>query len=271
MLTKAQLKSLRSLRAKKGRAEQGRFLIEGIHLCREALAADVSLDLILYTRSGFQDPEIKTLVSAAQRRGLSNLIIAPSTLASVTDTATPQGILAVARKSPVPVSIHRGDMLLLLDRVRDPGNVGTLVRTADAVGADGVFISGESADIYNPKTLRSTQGSIFHLPVQADVDPRETVTTLKSKGFRICIAAPRARLTHTQVRFPRRFVLVVGNETHGVSEDLRGLADDLIGVPLRGRAESLNVAMAGGVILYEALRQREARGKRKGPRKRRPR
>jgi TrmH family RNA methyltransferase len=259
------------LKSKKGRAEQGRFLIEGVHLCREALAADVSLDLLLYTRSGFQDPEIKTLVSTAQRRGLSNLIIAPSTLASLTDMATPQGIMAVARKSPVPASIHRGSMLLLLDRVRDPGNVGTLVRTADAVGADGVFISGESADLYNPKALRSTQGSIFHLPVQADADSKEIVTTLKSKGFHIFIAAPRARLIHTRARFPRRFLLVVGNETQGVSEDLRGLADDLIRVPLRGRAESLNVAMAAGVILYEALRQREAGGTRKGPRKRRSR
>jgi TrmH family RNA methyltransferase len=156
-----------------------------------------------------------------------------------------------------------------MDQVRDPGNAGTIIRTADAVGAAGVYLAAGSVDLYNPKVLRSTQGSIFHLPVAAEIDPAVCLKTLRNKGFRVFIADPRADRSHTEVRYPGRFVLAVGNETHGVSQEVRDRADQLIRVPIRGRAESLNVAMACGVILYEALRQRMKRKPRGTGRKRR--
>jgi TrmH family RNA methyltransferase len=259
MLTKNQLKAFRSLKEKRGRTAQGKFLIEGVHLCREALRANENLDLILYTQAAFQIAEVKALVVEAQNRGIANMRISSPELNTLADTVTPQGVIAVARQRVSPSSGHRGKVLVLLDRVRDPGNVGTIIRTADAVGADGVFLSSESADPFSPKVIRSTQGSIFHIPVHMDVDPETISADLKRSGFRVFIAEPRAKHTHTQVRFPRRFLLVVGNETKGVRSQLTRLADELICVPLRGQAESLNVSIAAGVILYEALRQREAR------------
>jgi TrmH family RNA methyltransferase len=261
MLTKAQLKQLRSLKQKRGRAQQGKFLIEGTHLCREALAAKVNLELLLYTQDAFQTHEVKGVVVDAQKRGVPNLRVSPAVLKSLTDTVTPQGLLAVAAHRPPPTSQIRGNVLLLLDRVQDPGNVGTIIRTADAAGANGVILSRETADPFSPKVLRATMGSIFHLTIEVDADPEGIVADLRKTGYRIFIAEPKAKRAYTQIRYPRRFLLVAGNEAQGARDSLMVQADELIRVPIRGRAESLNVSVATGVILYEALRQRDANRK----------
>jgi len=271
MLTSVQLKSLQDLKQKKGRIQQGKFLIEGVHLCREALRSEITLELLIYTQEGFESPEVKDVVVTAQRRGISNQRVSPSALKALADTVTPQGVMAVVREMPHPHGATRGNILVLLDQVRDPGNVGTIIRTADAAGANEILLSRESADPFSPKVLRSSQGSIFHLPVETDIDPTAVVPELKAKGFRIFIADPRARRLHTQVLYPRRFLLAMGNETQGVRQELQPLGDELIRVPILGRAESLNVAMATGVILYEALRQREADRNRTDAKKRRSR
>jgi len=259
MLTKAQLKQLRALRQKSGRVSQGKFIIEGARLCQEALQADANLELVLYTQDGFRTSEIKQVVSETQRRGISNLRVTSAVLKSLSDTVTPQGLLAVVHQWVSSISMDRAKVLLLLDQVRDPGNVGTIIRTADAAGADGAILTRETADPFSPKVLRSTMGSIFHLPIQVDAEPQGIVSDLKKRGFRIFIAEPRAKRSHTQIRYPQRFLLVVGNEARGVVANLRPLADELIRVPILGRAESLNVSMATGIILYEALRQRDRR------------
>jgi len=264
-LSRSQLKTLRALKMKKGRDQQGRFLIEGAHLCAEALGSDRLPMLLLYTPSGFRTREIKETVVRAQQNGVPNLKISESTLKSLADAATPQGILAVMAK-PIPEAVPgQGHVFVLLDQVRDPGNAGTIIRTADAVGADGVYLTAGSVDLYNSKVLRSTQGSIFHLPVAAEVDPVTSLEAFRNRGFRIFVAEPRDGRTYTEVRYPGRFVLAVGNETRGVSREVADRADESIRVPIRGRAESLNVAMACGVILYEAFRQRL---KRKSPKMR---
>jgi len=259
MLTKAQLKQLRALKQKKGRVSQGKFIIEGARICQEALQADATLELVLYTQDGFRTSEIKQVVTEIQRRGIPNLRVTSAVLKSLSDTITPQGLLAVVQQWLSSISLDRAKVLLLLDRVRDPGNVGSIIRTADAVGADGAILTRETADPFSPKVLRSTMGSIFHLPIQADAEPRGVVSDLKKRGFHIFIAEPRAKRSHTQIRYPQRFLLVVGNEARGVGANLRPLADELIRVPILGRAESLNVSMAAGIILYEALRQRGRR------------
>lgn len=261
MLTKTQLKQLRSLKQKKGRAQQAKFLIEGTHLCREALMAKANLELLLYTQDGFQSQGGNRVVVEAQKQGVPNLRVSQSILKSLADTVTPQGPLAVVSRWPLAASRARGNVLVLLDRVRDPGNVGTIIRTADAAGVDGVILSRGTADPFSPKVLRSTMGSIFHLSVEVEVDAEGIVADLKKKGYRIFIAEPKARRSHTEIRYPRRFLLVAGNEAQGVRHSLMAQADELIRVPIRGRAESLNVSVATGVILYEALRQRDVKGK----------
>ncbi len=265
-LSQSQLKTLRTLKMKKGRDRHGRFLIEGAHLCAEALGSAHQPSLLLYTPRGFRTREIKETVVRAQQKGVPNLQVGEPILKSLADAATPQGIMAVMEKHPpfaVPV---QGHVFVLLDQVRDPGNAGTIIRTADAAGADGVCLTAGSVDLYNSKVLRSTQGSIFHLPVAAEIDPAACLDAFKKKGFRVFVADPRAVRNHTEVRYPGRFVLAVGNETRGVSREVSDRADLSIRVPIYGRAESLNVAMACGVILYEAQRQRQ---KRKTPQPRR--
>jgi len=265
-LSRSQLKTLRALKMKKGREQQGRFLVEGVHLCSEALGYRHPPVLLLYTPAGFRIQEIKETVVRAQQNGVPNLKVSEATLGSLADAATPQGIIAVMSKPTPETFPGEGHVFVLLDQVRDPGNAGTIIRTADAAGADGVYLTTGSVDLYNPKVLRSTQGSIFHLPTATEVDPVTCLEAFKKRGIRVFAADPRAARIHTEVRYPGRFVLVAGNETHGISREVRQRADHSIRVPIPGRAESLNVAMACGVILYEALRQRQ---KRKPPQNRR--
>jgi TrmH family RNA methyltransferase len=255
-LSRSQHKTLRSLKEKKGRQEQGRFLIEGVHLCAEALQFGQKPVLLLYTQSGFENRKVKATVVKAQHMGVPNLRVGQSTLNSLSDAVTPQGIMAVMEKPPPAAVPGPGNIFVLLDQVRDPGNVGTIIRTADAAGVDGVYISTEAADLYNPKVLRATQGSVFHIPIWPEVESASCLKALRNEGVRVFIAEPRAGRLHTEVRYPGRFVLVVGNEIQGVRREIRDRADGLIRVPIRGEAESLNVAIACGVILYESLRQR---------------
>jgi TrmH family RNA methyltransferase len=269
-LSTSQLKALRFLKTKKGRNEQGQFLIEGAHLCAEALQSGHRPILLLYTQSGFQSREIKETVVRAQRCGLPNLRVSDSTLKTLTDAKTPQGIMAVMEKPAPKVVPGSGKIFVLLDQVRDPGNVGTIIRTADAAGVDGVYLTSGAVDLYNPKVLRATQGSIFHISVGAQTDPLSFVEDFKNKGFRLLVADPRAKRLYTEVRYPGRFILMLGNETRGVRQEIGERADGLIRVPIRGQADSLNVALACGVILYEALRQRmKKKGRTVGRRKRR--
>ncbi len=258
MLTKKQLGQLRSLKQKSGRARWEKYLVEGPHLCGEALLARADVELLIYTQRGFQAQEVKKVVVEAQKQGIPNMRISPAVMKSLADTVTPQGVLAVVLRRMTPIPQEQGKVFILLDRVQDPGNVGTIIRTADAAGADGIFLGRETADPYSPKVLRSTMGSIFHLPVEVDVEPQRVAADLKKKGVRIFIAEPKARREHTQIKYPRRFLLVVGNEAQGVGTNLRSMADELVRVPILGRAESLNVAIATSVILYEALRQRKS-------------
>jgi len=269
-LSASQLKALRSLKLKKGRGEQGRFLIEGAHLCAEALQSEHRPLLLLYTPSGFSSREIKETVVRAQQSGIPNLRVDAATLKSLADTMTPQGIMAVMAKPAAAAIPGPGNIFVLLDQVRDPGNVGTIIRTADAAGADGVYLTAGSADLYNPKVLRSTQGSVFHIPVRTEVDPISSVDAFRNRGFRVFVGDPRASRRYTDVRYPGRFIVVLGNETCGVCQEIIDRAGELIRVPIRGRAESLNVAMTCGVILYEALRQRmKKKSSKAGHRKRR--
>jgi len=255
VLSRAEKALLRGLGRRRIREEQGRFLAEGVRAVEDLLASETEVHLLVHA-SSLEDGERGTaLIGRARSGGVRTVELPDTELAALADTQTPQGVLAVA-------SIPRATMdrltpgtgrstLLVLDAVQDPGNFGTMVRTAEALGAAGVLVLPGTVDPWNAKAVRSAMGSSFRLPiVPADWDTAGP--WLRDHGFAVLVA-DAAGDPLGEVR-PDRAALVLGNEGAGVSPATQIHADRTVSVPLRGRAESLNVAAAAAILLYELLR-----------------
>ena len=183
--------------------------------------------------------------------------LAPGVLERVADTATPQPVLAVARRPVLGLDDLAGaDLLVVGVDVRDPGNAGTLVRSAEAAGAQGVVFCRGSVDVTNPKTVRASAGALFHVPVVEGGDPQEVLGVLGDRGLVRIGAAARGGEQPDRVDFTRPVALVLGNEAWGLPEPVMAALDGVVTIPMPGRAESLNLGMAASILLYEACRQR---------------
>lgn len=221
----------------------------------EALAcAGVVLDLYVAESAGDRHAD---LVAAARRIGVRVWLLQDSAMAELSDTVTPQGLVAVCRAVDVDVEAVFADaprLAVLADQIRDPGNLGSLIRCADAFGADAVLVSADSVEAYNPKTVRASTGSLFHLPVGLGVDVAETVGRARAAGLAVFGADGRG--SHPLDELDRSGALtrptlwVLGNETWGLPAGHADLMDALVRVPIYGRAESLNLSTAAAVLLY---------------------
>jgi len=256
-----------SLLDKKGRDKSGLYLVEGPHLVAEAFASGAAIECVVRQHGRPLAADLEPFAPGPSAAGSAERTEPPgvpwyeateNVLAKCSDTVHHQGIFAVVRKerrSLEEVLDAPGALVLAADRVQDPGNVGAMIRSADAAGATAVLLGRGCADPYNPKTVRSTMGSIFHLPV-LEVDLREALRQAASRGIRIVSAAPDAPITMYEADFAKSTWILMGSEAHGVSEDLLPLASLQVSIPMPGKAESLNVAAAASILLYEALRQR---------------
>lgn len=257
------------LSGRPARRRAGLFLAEGPQAVREAVPAGVVRDLYLTPDALQRHPQI---VAAARERGVPVRPCTDEVLAAMADTVTPQGLLAVCTPVDRPlreVLDRRPRLVAVLAQVRDPGNAGTVVRAADAAGADAAVLTDASVDPYNPKFVRSTAGSLFHLDVVTGPTLAETVTGLRAAGLAVLAAdgAGEHDLDDLQDAadrgegpLPGPVAWVLGNEAWGLPEADRALADLVVRVPVHGRAESLNLAAAATVCLYAAARaQRRAR------------
>lgn len=242
-----------ALRLKKRafRERERRFLVEGAQAVGEALAHPGGLLALFHT-----DPA-HPLVTRAADAGVDPVHVAEPLMAKLSATVTPQGLVGVAAFVDVePGALPEAPgCLAVLHEVRDPGNAGTVLRSADAAGAGGVVFTSSSVDVYNPKTVRSTAGSIFHVPVVRDVDPETAVREARRRAMRVLAMDPRGEADLFEVDLADRVAFVFGNETRGLPEAVASLADATVRVPLRGRAESLNLAAAATVCLFEWARQ----------------
>ena len=251
------VKRIKALARRDAREEEGRFVAEGIRMIEELLSSGLRVELILYdaAMSGGREQELLDRARAAGVRlvpASRNVIEAGSTV------ETPQGIIAVAEppRSSADDLFKRTDLLLVVaDRIQDPGNLGTIIRIADAAGATGVIATSGSADPFNPKALRATMGSIFHLPVvELDVDVAQA--RLTAAGVRVLVADQAGAIVYTDADYRPPVAIVLGNEGQGPDARWLQAADARIMIPLYGRAESLNVSVAAGLLLYEARRAR---------------
>lgn len=242
------VKLVRSLMQKKGRTKNGLYTVEGIKSVKDAHEAGADIKMIFISE--------ENTYMADDFSQYSCFTVSENIFAGMCDTKTPQGILAVIAMKEKPLKTDKNKMYICCDNVRDPGNLGTIIRTADAAGFGGVILYGECADLYSPKTVRSSMGSFFHIPVyeNASIDDMQKI---KNDGFKIwCGALSDNCVNYTETDFSKPFVVCVGNEANGISEEIEKLADGCVKIPIEGEAESLNVGIAAAVLMYEAVRQR---------------
>jgi len=253
-LTKNKLKELRELTHKKHRDEQGKFLVEGIRLVCEALHSDYKVLEAFYTADVSEQPGGEPLLQTLKKKASSLYQITTREMEILAETVTFQGVVAVVKqkKFSVDTILQRNgsqSILVAFDGVSDPGNVGTMVRTCDWFGVDGVLLGRNSVELYNPKVLRATMGGVFHLPIAEGVDLLSTVSNAKNLGYQVYVADPKGETHFDRVKYSTKSLLVFGNEAWGVSDQVKQLADVKICIRRYGAGESLNVGVACGVVL----------------------
>ena len=265
------VKAVRALAGRSARVRRGRFVAEGPQSVREAVEAGAALELYVTAEAAERHADV---VGRAEQRRVPTWTVTDEVLGAMTDTVTPQGLVAVCPTSTASL----GDVLAtaprlvaVLDRVRDPGNAGTVLRAADAAGADAVVLSEGSVDVFNPKCVRSTAGSLFHLPVVVGVPLVDAVEALRRSGSTVLAADGSGALdlddladeaatgTPAGIDLRARTAWVFGNEAAGLTDAGRDAADAVVRVPLHGRAESLNLATAAVVCLYASARAQRRR------------
>jgi TrmH family RNA methyltransferase len=251
-ITKAEVKLLRMLAQKKVRDREKRFIVEGWKPLSDALNSDFHIDLVAATPRYSENPDYRSLITTVEARGIVLKEMTDSELKKVTDTVHAQGVVAIVHQRTRTfdeILALRPRLVVLADHIADPGNLGTMIRTCDWFGADAFMTSEGCVDLYNEKVVRSTSGSIFHLPIIEHVDLKAAMTLLKSSGFRCFATSGDAESTYMGAAYGEKNAIILGNEATGVRSEIAELADEVISIPRVGKAESLNVGVACGILL----------------------
>jgi TrmH family RNA methyltransferase len=251
----SKIKLVRALLSRaKERREAGLFVIEGVRLVEEAVNGDWRLEIVFYDET--LSERGKSLVSSLKSRNIEVEEVSASVMKSISETESPQGILAVLKFSQLPIT-NNLNFVLIPDQIRDPGNLGTLLRSAIATGVQAVLIPPDTTDAFAPKVLRSGMGAHFKLPIQ-EMSWEEIGQVVK--GLNVFIADMNGQpCWETDLKNP--LALIIGSEAEGASENARKLANGKISIPMSGEIESLNAGVAGSVLMFEVLRQRTEGGK----------
>ncbi len=265
-------KELEALNNRKSREKTGLFLAEGYHLIREAVRSGLNVRTVYADGTVLEDERgagqsLRAFLAEAEADGRRAVLLSGPLFARLARTETPQPVIAAVEKPaaeavlPDRIAGTPGDgkRILVLDRIQDPGNLGTLFRTAEAAGFDGVLLVKGTADPYSPKVLRATQGSIFRLRFGFTEGAEDTLRVLKQAGKTVYVSALAGAKPAFGVPMKRDFALVIGNEGGGVSEAFLEGADERVTIPMEGETESLNASIAGAVLLFESVRQRLTR------------
>lgn len=244
-------KECKKLKERRGRNKAQKYLIEGIRLVEEAFKANSKVDFLLISQEG--EERLKEYDSSIIPQDVKTYMLKNELFLELCETEKPQGVMAVVNMEENKV-LDSGSFYILCDKVQDPGNLGTIIRTAHAVGVDGIILTKGTVDIYNDKVIRSTMGSMFHVPICYD-DDLILVKRLKENGFSILATSLEGERDFFKEDLKGKLIITVGNEGNGVSDEIYALSDKKVKIPMPGNAESLNVAIATAVVLYEKLRQ----------------
>ncbi len=252
-LTKEKLKSIRKLSQKKFREIERKFIIEGVKIVQEAMASDWKTESVFVTKEFFSKPSNKHLFKTIEEKGVPVFQISANDMDAMSDTRTAQGIVAVVEEKITQHINFRtlnspNSVVVAVDRISDAGNLGTIIRICDWFKADALLIGQESVDLFNPKVVRGTMGSVFHFPIYRNVDLVQSLSEAKTFGYKIYAATIDGNPLQSQ-NYQKKSVFVFGSESHGISEDILGITDTNITIPRFGKAESLNVAVACGIVI----------------------
>lgn len=245
-------KETRKLKERKNRNKSGKYIIEGFRLVEEAFKAGLFIEYLVIVDEN--DEKLKKYINKYINKDTKLCKMSANLFKELISTEQPQGVLAVAKMNEDPCELN-GEFYVLCDKVQDPGNLGTIIRTAHAAGADGIILTKGTVDIYNDKTIRSTMGSLFHIPVIYDDENFTILKSLKEKNFKIVTTSLETEKDFYDEDLKCKVVLTVGNEGNGVSEEVYRLSDSKVKIPMPGKAESLNAAVAASIIMFEKVRQ----------------
>jgi TrmH family RNA methyltransferase len=253
------VKLARSLHRRKYRKLHSRFLVEGIRLLKETLDNNAEIETIFHCPEKLRSEVGFKLLEEAQRRGVKILRVSERVIESISLKDNPQGIIGVAKTfqsdlKDVPLSPQ--SCILWAHEIRDPGNIGAMIRTCDAFGVGAFILTGNSADPFDPKSVRASMGSIFSVPIILRDDPMNVMEFLRASGFYLLATSPHAEKLSFELSYRFPLAVMVGNEGEGLPDRLMEMADERVRIPMTGSTDSLNVSVAAGVILYEAIRGR---------------
>ena len=265
------IKHIKRLKEKKYRDEYGEFIVEGLKLINEAIQENADIRQIVVCDGCDNSEMIESHLKYEMAR-LDFIYVPQNIFKMISDVENPQGVLAVIGKIKTNRDDNKEagqtsktlktssidlneDIILALDDIQDPGNLGTILRTADSVGLKQILVSKGTADAYNPKVVRSTMGAIFRVNVIECDNLKETLKELQSKDYKVMTTSLKAKKSIYEVDYKKK-IIVIGNEANGVSKEILNLADEKVIIPMLGKTESLNASVATGVILYEYVRQK---------------
>ncbi|MBC7251547.1 MAG: RNA methyltransferase, partial [Anaerolineae bacterium] len=241
--TNPKIKYVRALARRRTRQREGQFVIEGVRLIEEAMRAGIIPALMNFTTDLEGTARGRTLLTAAEKHGVAPLLVSNALMKTMSDTQTPQGVLAVVPFPQLALPPHPS-LALIVDGIRDPGNLGTLLRTAQAAGVDAVFLAPGTVDPYNPKVVRGAMGAHFRLPIA--VRDWDTIATFISQR-QVLLADAQGELVYDEVDWCLPSALIIGSEATGASSRARQLAEGRVSIPMQGETESLNAAIAAAV------------------------
>lgn len=241
------------------------IFIEGLRLCEEAVNASVAIQDVICTEKMASEERGARLLNALKSAGHPLTVVSESVFSSISDTKTPQGILMLASRPDTNNSalLEKGNgvpLLVVMHRLNNPSNAGAILRTAEAAGATAVILTEGTTDIFSPKALRGAMGSSFRLPLWTGASFDEVLAWCQEQGISTICASSRAKRTHTEIDWTQATALVVGAESSGLTTAEMSQADAALRIPMRSPVESLNVAVAASIVLYEAARQRTGVG-----------
>jgi TrmH family RNA methyltransferase len=251
------IKDIKALQQKKYRDGQELYFVEGIRFVNDAIENGQSISKAVISdklESLNGGSELISTLSGV----CSDIYKVPDKLfKEISDTQSPQGVLVVLKKQSEDFrkAVQNGKSIVILDSLQDPGNVGTIIRTADAAGVSAVLMTKGCVDLYSPKVLRSTMGSIFHLPIIENLDITETISNLKDNGYKVIASHLKGQNNYYDEDLTCKSAIIVGNEANGISDETAEMSDRLVRIPMPGKAESLNASIAASIMIYELVRQ----------------
>ncbi len=249
------VKNIKKLKEKKYRDLENAYIIEGIKLVKEAIYENAKIRQIIMCENYADNKEIdkETLYEISKY----NLIyVTEKVFNTITDVKTPQGIIAIVEKNNSTCEINYSEEIIIaLDDVQDPGNLGTIIRTADSANLKQIILSKNSADPYNPKVVRSTMGGIFRVNIIEVDNLEETLKQTQKNGFKVMVTVLDTQKSIFDANYNKK-VIVIGNEANGISKSIQNIADEKVKIPMLGKTESLNASVAAGVMIYEYVRKK---------------